>query len=172
MPTSSHPCAALPRVAIIAALGSDGVLGNRGALIWRLPADLAHFKRVTLGHPILMGRKTWESIGRALPGRRNIVISRQPAYVASGAEVCASLPEALRLCVEAPDVFVVGGAEIYREALPLARQLWLTEVHASAPGDAYFPAWERADYTEVSRDRHAAEGDAPAFDCVLYARRG
>ncbi len=159
-----------PALTLIAAVGADGVIGRGNALIWRLRDDLAHFKRTTLGHPVLMGRKTWESLGRALPGRRNLVISRDAAYVAVGAEVCASLADALRRCAGEPEVFVIGGAQIYRAALPLARRMWLTEVHASADGDAHFPAWERADFAERSRQPHAAVGDAPAFDIVLYER--
>ncbi len=161
---------ALPRVAVIAAVAGNGVIGRGNGLIWHLPADLAHFKRVTLGHPILMGRKTWESIGRPLPGRRNIVISRDPGYIARGAESAGSLQQALALCTDVPEVFVVGGAQIYAEALPLAQQLWLTEIHAEPQGDARFPAWNRADFIEASRDPHPAQGDLPAFDFVLYER--
>jgi dihydrofolate reductase len=174
MPTISStnpPLAALPRVAIIAAVARNGVIGHGNALIWHLPADLAHFKRVTLGHPILMGRKTWEAIGRPLPGRRNVIISRDPAYVARGAEVAGSLHAALQLCTDAPEVFVVGGGEIYAEALPLAQQLWLTEIHADAQGDTHFPPWDRSAFVQASRDPHEATGDLPAFDFALYERK-
>ena len=159
-----------PAVTLIAAVGADGVIGRGNALIWRLRADLAHFKRTTLGHPVLMGRKTWESLGRALPGRRNLVISRDPGYAAAGAEVCGSLADALQRCAGEPEVFVIGGAQIYHAALPLAQRLWLTEVHASADGDAHFPRWDRAAFAERSREPHAAADGAPAFDIVLYER--
>ncbi len=159
-----------PRVALIAAVGANGVLGRDNALIWRLRGDLAHFKRTTLGHPVLMGRKTWESLGRALPGRRNLVISRDPGYAAPGAEVCASLAEALLRCAGAAEVFVIGGAQLYRAALPLAQRLWLTEVHASADGDAYFPQWERGAFVERSREPAPAADGHPAYDIVLYER--
>ncbi|OIQ85362.1 dihydrofolate reductase [mine drainage metagenome] len=159
-----------PVLTLIAAVGANGVIGRGNALIWRLRDDLAHFKRMTLGHPVLMGRKTWESLGRALPGRRNLVLSRDTTYVAAGAEVCGSLADALRRCEGEPEVFVIGGAQIYLAALPLARRLWLTEVHASADGDAHFPRWERTEFVERSRQPHAASGDAPAFDIVLYER--
>ncbi len=160
-----------PRVAIIAAVASNQVIGCGQALIWHLPADLAHFKRVTLGHPILMGRKTWESIGRPLPGRRNVVISRDAKFKAHGVEAATSLQHALDLCSEAPVVFVVGGAQIYAQALPMAQQLWLTEIHAEPHGDVHFPAWEHSAFTEVSRDQHAALGELPAYDFVLYQRK-
>ncbi len=162
--------AAAPVLTLIAAVGADGVIGRGNGLIWRLRDDLAHFKRTTLGHPVVMGRKTWESLGRALPGRRNLVISRDPHYAAAGAEVCAALDEALLRCADASEVFVIGGAQIYRAALPLAQRMWLTEVHAQADGDAHFPHWTRADFVERSRQAHAAADGAPAFDIVLYER--
>ncbi len=160
----------MPRIALIAAVGANGVLGRDNALIWRLRGDLAHFKRTTVGHPVLMGRKTWESLGRALSGRRNLVISRDPNYAAAGAEVCASLDAALRRCADADEVFVIGGAQLYRAALPRAQRLWLTEVHASAEGDAYFPPWERAAFVERSREPIPGLDGQPAYDIVLYER--
>lgn len=159
------------RVSLIAAVASNGVIGRDNALIWHIPADLAHFKKITHGHPILMGRRTWDSIGRALPGRRNIVITRRQGWEAPGAEVVASLPEALRLCAEAPDVFVIGGAQIYEQALPLAHRLWLTEIDASPQGHVRFPKWPREAFETVSREHHAAQPGLPAFDFVLYERR-
>ena len=161
----------LPRVNLIAALGRNRAIGRDNALLWKLPADLAHFKKVTLGHPIVMGRKTWESLGRALPGRRNIVVSRDQDYVASGAEVCGSLHAALLLCADAPEVWVIGGAQIYAQALPLAHRMWLTEVHDEPEADAFFPDWEAADFTEASREHHPATLQAPGFDLVLLQRR-
>lgn len=170
-PMQTRPRSSLPRIAVIAAVASNGVIGRGNGLIWHLPTDLAHFKRVTLGHPIIMGRKTWESIGRPLPGRRNIVISRDTAYAASGAELAGSLQQALALCTDVPEVFVVGGAQIYAEALPLAQQLWLTEIHAEPLGDVHFPTWDRNAFTEASRDSHPAQDELPPFDFVLYERK-
>ncbi len=169
MSTSQHP-STRPRVAIIAAVARNQVIGSGRALIWHLPADLAHFKRVTLGHPILMGRKTWTSIGRALPGRRNVVISHDADFIAPGAETATSLARAIHICAEAPEVFIIGGSEIYAQAIPLAHQLWLTEVHAEPQGDVHFPAWDRDAFVEVSRHPQPAHGSLPAFDFVLYER--
>ncbi len=159
------------RVSLIAAVASNGVIGRDNALIWHIPADLAHFKKITHGHPIVMGRRTWESIGRPLPGRRNIVVTRQEAWQADGAEAAASLAEALGLCAEAPEVFVIGGAQVYAEALPLAHRLWLTEIDAQPEGHVHFPDWPRQDFEQLSREHHAAQGALPAFDFVLYERR-
>ncbi len=160
------------RISLIAAVARNAVIGRDNALIWHIPADLAHFKKITHGHPILMGRNTWESIGRALPGRRNIVITRQERYAAPGAETAASLTQALELCAEAPEVFVIGGAQVYAEALPLAQRLWLTEIDAATDGHVRFPDWPREAFEQVSREHHDAQGKLPAFDFVLYERRG
>lgn len=162
---------ALPRVCVIAAVARNGAIGRNNALLWHLPADLAHFKRVTLGHPVIMGRRTWESLGRPLPGRRNLVVSRNPALVAPGAEVCGSLRQALHQCADVPDVFVIGGAALFAEALPMAWRLWLTEVHETAEADTFFPDWNRADFIEASREPHPAESGRPGFDVVCYERR-
>lgn len=171
-PSSSHHADdAAPRVSLIAAVTRNGVIGRDGDLVWRIPADLAHFKRVTMGHPIVMGRRTWESIGRPLPGRRNLVVTRNAGYLAPGAETADSLATALRLCADSPEVFVVGGAEIYRQALPLAERLWLTEIHADAEGDARFPDWDPARFLLASREAHPAAGGLPAYDFALYERR-
>ncbi len=159
------------RVSLIAALARNRVIGRDNSLVWHIPADLAHFKKITHGHPVVMGRKTWDSIGRPLPGRRNLVVTRQEAWNAQGAEPVASLQEALSLCVEAPEVFVIGGAQIYEQALPLAHRLWLTEIDAEPQGDAWFPAWPRDRFEQISREHHEAQAGIPAFDFVLYERR-
>lgn len=137
-------------ISIIVAMAKNRVIGKRGAIPWYLPADLARFKRLTMRHPIIMGRKTHESIGRALPGRQNIVITRQEGYQAKGCDVVHSLEEALERA-EGDEVFVIGGAEIYREALPLAKRIYLTGVDAELPGDVYFPEFDRRAWREVER---------------------
>jgi len=125
-------------VSIIVATGRNREIGRDGAIPWHLRGDLARFKVLTIGHPVVMGRKTHESIGKPLPGRRNIVITRQPDYRAGGCEVVHSLKEALRLAGDG-EVFVIGGAEIYKEALPIANRIYLTLVDGDFPGDAHFP---------------------------------
>ncbi|HEX5804098.1 MAG TPA: type 3 dihydrofolate reductase [Azospira sp.] len=157
-------------LALIAALDRDRLIGRDNALPWRLPEDLRHFKATTLGKPVIMGRKTWESLGRPLPGRRNIVVSRNADYALQGAELVGSLEAALRLAAEAEEVFVIGGAELYRQALPLAQRLYLTEIDASHAGDAWFPAFAADEWREAAREEHtSADGLAYAF--VRYERR-
>lgn len=141
-------------VSLIAIVARDGGIGHNNALLWHLSEDLKHFKRTTLGCPVIMGRKTWDSIGRPLPGRRNIVVTRNAAWNASGAERAADLESALKTVADAPKVFVIGGAQLYAAALPLADELVLTEVDAQAPADTFFPAWERSAFTETHRDSH------------------
>lgn len=133
--TPSHP----PRLSLIVAVARNGVIGRSGTLPWRLPADLQHFKAVTMGAPIVMGRKTWESIGRPLPGRRNIVVSRRAGFVATGADVVDSLDAALALCTGVAEVFVIGGAELYATALGRADRIHRTLVEAEVDGDTSFP---------------------------------
>lgn len=160
-----------PRLTLIAALAKDRVIGIDNQMPWRLPEDLKRFKALTLGHPIIMGRKTWESLGQPLPGRSNIVVSRNPGYAAPGASIVHSLEEAVALAAGsgAEDAFVIGGAEIYRQALPLARRLELTEIAADFPGDAYFPEFDTRDWLEIIRERHhSANGFDYAF--VTYER--
>jgi dihydrofolate reductase len=165
-------------IALIAAVAQNGTVGRNNQLPWYLPEDLKYFKRTTLGKPILMGRKTWESIGKPLPGRTNIVITRQDGYEAAGARVVATLDEALVLAESiatidgVSELMVIGGAEIYAHALPLARRLYLTEVHAEVTGDARFPEWDSTQWSELSRERHEA-GENGSFDYsfVVYERR-
>jgi dihydrofolate reductase len=159
-----------PRLSLIAAVARNGAIGRDNALLWHLPEDLQHFKRTTLGCPIIMGRKTWDSIGRPLPGRHNIVISRDPDWTATGASTASSLPQALEMAGDAPKVFVIGGAQIYALALPLADELVLTEVDEDAEGDTFFPNWNRQDFTPTSHEAHrSAQGLSYAF--VTYQRR-
>lgn len=162
----------MPRITLIAAVARNGVIGRNGAIPWRIPGDLPRFKRITMGHPVIMGRRTWESLGRPLPGRRNIVISRTPGFAPGGAEVFASLGAALAACKDASEVFVIGGTEAYREALGLADRLLLTEIDVDVEGDAHFPPFDRGAWREVAREAHAAGGDCPyAYAYVTYERR-
>jgi len=162
----------LPRLTLIAAVARNGVIGRDGKIPWRLPGDLPRFKRITMGHPVIMGRKTWLSLDKPLPGRRNIVISRTAGLKLEGAEVFASLAEALAHCTGASEVFVIGGTEAYREALPRAQRLLLTEIEADIEGDAFFPAFDRDEWRETGREYHPASADNPhAFSYADYERR-
>lgn len=148
-----------PRLAIVVAVTDGGVIGVDGGLPWRLPEDLKHFKNVTMGHAMLMGRKTYASIGRALPGRRSIVISRQPDLVIEGCEVARSLDEALALARQTDEEpRVIGGATIYEAALPLATKIYLTEIHRQVSGDTFFPAFDRSAWRETERRKAETEG--------------
>ncbi len=156
---------------LIAAVADNGVIGRDNTLPWRLKADLAHFRATTMGHPILMGRKTWESLGRPLPGRRNMVVSRDPTYQACGAETFTS-PDAALAAAASSKVFVIGGAELYRQLLDRADALVLTEVHAAPQGDAHFPAFDRGLFVETQRETHQPDPDNEyPYDFVEYRRR-
>lgn len=162
---------------LIAAVARNGVIGRGGALPWHLGADMAHFRDVTRGCPVMMGRRTWDSLSpryRPLPGRANIVVSRRAGWTAEGAQAAPSLQAALRLAQLRLDasrrVFVIGGAQLYREAMPLADVLELTEVHADVDGDTLFPFWDRAAFDEVQREPQSAE-DGLAFDFATYRKR-
>jgi dihydrofolate reductase len=161
-----------PRLHLIYARAANGVIGNNNTLPWHLPEDLAHFKRTTLGCPVIMGRKTWDSLPpkfRPLPGRLNIVVSRDPACHAPGATVASSLPAALALCPPNSDAWVIGGAQIYAQALPLAHSVVVTEIDQAFEGDAFAPTLD-ATWQEQSREAHvAASGLRFAF--VTYVRR-
>ena len=145
-----------PRVAIIAALARNRVIGRGNRLPWHLPDDLRHFKRLTLGHPIVMGRRTWESLPGLLPDRTHVVVTRDPGYRAAGAVVVHSLDAALA-AAGGDEAFVVGGAELYALALPRAARLYLTLVDAEVEGDAFFPPIDPAQWREVAREPHAAD---------------
>jgi dihydrofolate reductase len=146
------------------------VIGRDNALPWRLPGDLKRFRALTTGHAVIMGRRTYESLGRPLPGRTNIVLSRNAALSCAGATVVSSLADALRFVPEGADAFVIGGAEIYRLALPRADRLVLTEVHASFAGDVRFPEYDRAAFVERAREVCADEASGLAFDVATYER--
>ncbi|MEE4192440.1 MAG: dihydrofolate reductase [Halieaceae bacterium] len=164
-------------VALIAAVSDNGVIGRDNRLPWYIPADLRYFKQVTLGKPVIMGRKTWESMNRPLPGRTNIVITRQADYVAEGARVVPDLAAAIELAESVAlidgieEIMIIGGAEIYRLALPAAKRLYLTEVHADVEGDTFFPDWDRGVWQEASREQHEAPGsDAYRYSFAVYER--
>ena len=161
-----------PRIVFVVAVARNGVIGRENKLPWRLKADLAHFRATTMGHPILMGRKTWESLGRPLPGRRNLVVTRDPGYVASGAEVFSRINAAVQ-AADGEKLCVIGGAELFRQLMDRVDVLVLTEVHADVPGDVYFPSFNRDDFVETSRESHAADAQNEfPYDFVELRRRG
>jgi dihydrofolate reductase len=159
-----------PRIYLVAAVAANGVIGREGRLPWHLPEDLKHFKHLTLGHPIIMGRRTWESLGGLLPGREHIVITRRPGFHAPGAALASSLEAALALCAGEAVVFVIGGSQIFAESLPLASGLVMTEIHRDYEGDTWFPPYERSRWRETQREAHLA-ADGTKFDFVLYEPR-
>lgn len=167
------------KLALIWAMSRNRVIGRNNALPWHLSEDLRYFKRVTMGKPIIMGRKTWESIGRPLPGRTNIVITRDQNFQAVGVRVVHSLDDALRLAEHigvmegAEEAVVIGGAEIYALALPKAERLYLTQVHAEVDGDAWFPEFELSQWQELAREDFKAEGPNPyPYSFIVLERRG
>jgi dihydrofolate reductase len=159
---------------LIAAVARNGAIGQGGTMPWRLPADLAHFKRSTGSAPVIMGRRTWDSLPtafRPLPGRRNIVVTRKAEWSAPGAEPAPSLDAALAMADTAQQVFVIGGGELYAQALPRADELLLTEIEADFPGaDTFFPAWNREAFVEVARESHTSEAGW-RYHFVTYRRR-
>lgn len=165
----------MPDITLVVARARNGVIGNAGALPWQLPADLRHFKAITIGKPVVMGRKTFESIGRPLPGRHNIVLTRQPGWQAPGVSVAANLTDAMVAAGMDPrprgDVMIIGGAEIYALALPVATRVELTEVDAEPVGDTVLPAFDAHAWREVARNPHAAADGRPAFAFVTLQRR-
>jgi dihydrofolate reductase len=169
MPLSSL---APPELALIAAVAKNGVIGAHGALPWRLPDDLRRFRALTTGHTVVMGRKTWESLARALPERQNIVVTRQPEYRAAGATIAATLEDALARAARPAPIFCIGGGELYRAALPRADTLQLTEIDREFDGDAWFPAFDRKRWQETARSAHRLDGpDGFAYAFVTYRRR-
>jgi dihydrofolate reductase len=162
------------RVSLIAALAGNGVIGSDGKVPWHLPPDLAHFKRTTMGHWVLMGRKTWDAIGgKPLPGRTNVVVTRDPGLAADGAHVARSIEEGLRLAAAggAQELFVAGGEEIYRQTIDRADRLVLTLLDRAFQGDARFPAVDPARWRTVSEERHPPAGEPPtAFSIAVLER--
>ncbi len=154
---------------LIYARAANGAIGKDGVMPWHLPEDLAHFKRTTLGCPVIMGRKTWESLPprfRPLPGRTNVVVTRQPGWLAEGTRVAHSLAEAIAHCAEVPDAWIIGGAEIYAQALPLASTAVVTEIEANFDGDAFAPQFGR-EWVEASREAHISSTGLK-FSFVTY----
>jgi len=154
---------------LIAAVARNGAIGNDNALLVHLPGDLPRFKKLTSGCPVIMGRKTWDSIGRPLPQRRNIVITRNAAWAVAGVESVGSLEAALELVTMAPRVFVIGGGEIFKQALPHADELALTEIDADFDGDAFFPVWDRSAYEQTWCETHATP-DGLSYRFADYRR--
>lgn len=165
-------------IAMIAAVGRNGAIGAKGDLPWRLPSDFAFYKRTTMGRPLIMGRKTFESIGKPLPGRTNIVVTRQNGYAPEGVEVFGDLTAAMARAREiaqrdgADEIFINGGGELYREAMPLAERLYITHVDAAPDGDTFFPQIDPADWTgRIMPDVTAGERDSAEFEIRVYERR-
>ncbi len=168
---------AIPIVSIVAAVAENGVIGRKGDLPWRIPSEMRHFRRLTLGKPVIMGRTTFASLKKPLGGRDNIILTRQPDVQAGGAIVVGSVEEALDLAADcarrrnAGEIMVIGGAEIYAAMVPYARRLYLTRVHASPEGDAYFPSIDLTDWAERQRCDHLREaGDDYDYSTFLFER--
>jgi dihydrofolate reductase len=164
-------------ISLIAAYTRNYVIGKNNSLPWRLPDDMKYFAQITSQHPVIMGRKNFESIPekfRPLPNRQNIILTRQRDFMAAGCDVVHSLPDAFRKAERsgADEVFVIGGAEIYHQALPHAHRLYITEIHADLEGDTFFPEWQKAAWTEVSRKPHPVDArHVFNFDFVIYVRK-
>lgn len=158
-------------VTLVAAAGLDNGIGLNGTMPWHMPADLRHFKSLTLHKPVIMGRKTFAAIGRPLPERRNIVVSRDRGFIAPGGEVAHSLEDALQRVSAEPEAMVIGGGEIYRAALPRARRIHLTRIHATVQADAFFPELPASEWKEVAREDHAADDRNPFdYSFITYER--
>lgn len=172
---NSPATATRPTVVLIAAVARNGVIGHDNQLLWRLPEDARYFRAQTMGCPVIMGRKTWDSLPerfRPLPGRLNIVVTRQPGWTAPGATSAPGLDPAIAAAAPAPRLFVIGGADLYAAALDRADELLLTELDADFEGDTRFPDWDRTQFTELQRERHhAAPPNDFDFDFVRYRRR-
>jgi dihydrofolate reductase len=160
---------------LVVARADNGVIGRDGGMPWHLPADLRHFKRLTVGKPVVMGRKTFESIGKPLPGRHNIVLTRSAGWTADGVTVVPNLAEAvaaagLQQGARPEEIMIIGGAAVYAEALPSARRVYLTEVHATPDGDTVLPSFDPAVWHEAAREEQPADDNAPAYSWVTLER--
>ena len=160
------------QISLVVAMSENGVIGRDNALPWHLPADLRYFKALTLGKPVIMGRKTYMSIGRPLPGRQNIVLTRDAAFQAPGCDVCTSLEDARARAGDAEEIMIIGGSALYKETLDHADRIYLTEIHASIEGDTWFPEIDPAKWRETARERHAAdERNSLDYSFVILQRR-
>lgn len=156
---------------LVAAMAHNRAIGLRGGMPWHLPAELAHFKVTTMGRSLVMGRKTWESIGRPLPGRQNIVITSDTGFKAPGCDVAHSLEEAIKLATS-EEVMIIGGGTLYQQAMPLADRMVLTHIDSEAEADTWFPAWDENDWVPVTREHFAADhANGLAYDIVEYRRK-
>jgi dihydrofolate reductase len=159
------------KISIVVAVAANGVIGRDNQLPWHLPADLRHFKQTTMGKPILMGRKTWESIGRPLPGRTNIVITRDSGYAAAGCVVVNSIDEALMAAGSQHEIMLIGGAELYRQVLPRTDTIYLTRIHEDFEGDTVFPELSTSEWREVERtDQQPDENNPHAYSFIRLDR--
>jgi dihydrofolate reductase len=165
-----------PNIILIAARSKNNIIGNKGALPWHLPEDLKRFKRLTTGKPIIMGRKTFDSIGKPLPGRHNIVVTRSPDWHHESVTVAANIAEAIAAAglnpsARADDIMIIGGGEIYAQSLAFATQLELTDVDVEIAGDTWFPAINAKEWQETFRENHAAKADTPSYAFVTLIRK-
>lgn len=159
-------------ISVIAAVAENYAIGLRGKIPWHLPDDLKHFRELTMGHPVIMGRKTYESIGKALVGRTNIVLSRNPEFNPPDCVAVSSLQEAIDLTRDAGETFVIGGESLYKQALPLAQKIFLTSVHAKFQGDSFFPEFDKNYWELKSSEFHDKDGENP-YSCTFetYERK-
>lgn len=161
------------KIAIIVAMDQQSLIGKNNDLPWKLSADLQYFRRVTMGKPIIMGRNTHESIGRPLPGRLNIIVTKNDQYVAEGCMVVHSVEDAITACGDAEEAMIMGGASLYKQFLPLADRLYLTQVHANLEdGDTWFPEWHKSEWLELNREDHPADDkNEYPFSFIIYDRK-
>ena len=161
-----------PTLSIIAAMAKNRTIGINNTLPWRCPADLKHFKALTMGHHIIMGRKTFDSIGKPLPGRTTVIVTRNRELRVEGCVVAHTLQDAIAACAQDQELFIVGGAELYAQALPVADTLYLTEIMQEVTGDAHFPEFDRSRWQEISREHLSQEIPQPLeFEFAVYRRR-
>lgn len=162
-----------PEIAIIVAMASNRIIGVNNTLPWRIPADLQHFKILTMGHHMIMGRKTFDSIGKPLPGRTTVVATHNRELQISGCIMAHTLEEAIAACADDERLFIVGGAELYTQALPLAGTLYITEIQQAVEGDAHFPVFDKTEWLEVSREKHSQKTPQPLeYHFITYRRNG
>ena len=158
-------------LSLIVAMDDNRLIGSNNNLPWQLPADLVFFKRTTMGKPIIMGRKTFVSIGRPLPGRRNIVITRDPTFSAAGCEIANGIPAALALCSDVEEAMLIGGASLYQQTIEQATQLYITRIHHSFVGDTWFPEFDLQVWKQASREDHQADSSNPhAYSFIKFVR--